>query len=189
VWKPVLGRKAGSNQVPEGKNMIGTVVFVGAVALYTAAAAVVDFRIRRIPNYLTVPAAVLGLAFHTLAPSGIGPLRSLAGLGVGFALLLLPWLMSGAGMGDVKLLAALGAWLGTANMLIAFALTALLAMLMVLGILLRSVMSDGIVKTQRRYMGARRPIGKRPARVLPFAVPLALGTWGLLAWLVSHGAV
>jgi prepilin peptidase CpaA len=169
--------------------MIGTAIFVGAVALYTAVAAVVDFRIHRIPNYLTVPAAVLGLAFHTLAPSGMGPLMSLAGFGVGFALLLLPWLMSGAGMGDVKLLAALGAWLGPLNMLIAFALAAGLGTLMVLGLLLKSLMDDGMMKTQRKYMASRRPKHKGRKRALPFAVPVAIGTWGLLVWLVTTGGV
>jgi prepilin peptidase CpaA len=169
--------------------MIGTAVFVGAVALYTAAAAVVDFRIHRIPNYLTVPAAVLGLAFHTLAPSGMGPLMSLAGFGVGFVLLLLPWLMSGAGMGDVKLLAALGAWLGPLNMLIAFALAAGLGTLIVLALLLKSLMDDGMMKTQRKYMASRGPKHKGPKRAIPFAVPVAISTWGLLAWLVSTGGV
>ena len=32
---------------------------------------------------------------------------------MGFGLLFVPWLLGGGGMGDVKLLAALGAWLGS----------------------------------------------------------------------------
>ncbi len=34
------------------------------------------------------------------------------GLGLGFGLLIIPYLLSGMGAGDVKALAALGAWLG-----------------------------------------------------------------------------
>jgi prepilin peptidase CpaA len=189
VWKSDFAREVDHDNGPEGSEMIGTVIFVVAVALYTAIAAVVDFRIHRIPNYVTVPAAVLGLAYHTLAPCGWGPLMSLAGLAVGFALLLLPWLMSGAGMGDVKLLAALGAWLGPWNMLIAFALSAGLGTAIVLGILLRDVMNEGVIKAQKKHMASRRPKRKGPKRALPFAVPLALSTWGLLVWLVSRGGI
>ena len=84
-------------------------IFVAGVALYVALAAVLDMREHRVPNYLTVPAALLGLAYHGLMPGGWGFGVAAAGFGVGFALLLLPWLFGGGGMGDVKLLAALGA--------------------------------------------------------------------------------
>jgi prepilin peptidase CpaA len=83
--------------------------------------------LRRIPNWLTVPAAAMALLYHTLAPHGIGPLLALAGFAVGFSLLLLPWLLGGGGMGDVKMLAALGAWLGPLGILIAFGLGAVVA--------------------------------------------------------------
>ena len=74
-----------------------TYVFMGMVVLYTALAAIIDFRFRRIPNYLTVPAAVLGLLFHALCelPLGITIVDSLAGFAIGFCLLLLPWLLGG----------------------------------------------------------------------------------------------
>lgn len=169
------------------------VVFLVAVGLYVALAAATDLRMRRIPNYLTVPAAISGLAYHTLAPTGWGLWVSLAGLGVGFALLLLPWLAGGGGMGDVKLLAALGAWLGTEWLLIAFAVSAACAAAMALAILLYSTTKQGVSKTGRRYLHARRPAhksaGRPPARVLPFAVPVAISTFAVLAWLVSRGGL
>lgn len=115
--------------------MTANTIFVGAVALYTATAAVSDFRTRRVPNWLTLPAAIGGIVFHTFAAQGWGITTSLAGLAVGFALLLVPFLLGGGGMGDVKLLAALGAWLGPRLMLAAFALSMLLATLITLGIL------------------------------------------------------
>jgi prepilin peptidase CpaA len=166
-------------------------LFVAAVGLYTAVAAGIDLRMHRIPNWVTVPAAALGLAYHTLAPGGFGPLVSLAGLAVGFSLLLLPWLLGGGGMGDVKLLAALGAWLGPLWMLAAFAASAVMAALLTLLILFTSVTNRGITRTTRKYMSNRRPRDlagrRRKSRVLPFAVPVAMSTWMLLAWLVAHG--
>jgi len=173
--------------------MVGMVIFVAAVGVYTAIAAVIDLRTRRIPNYLTVPTALLGLAYHTLAPGGWGPLTSLAGFGLGFSLLLLPWLLGGGGMGDVKLLAALGAWLGPKLMLVAFCTSALVAVAMMLLIFLNSAMTRGVLKTGKKYVAARRPRDKsgrrRAARVLPFALPVAVSTWALLAWLITHGGI
>ncbi len=171
--------------------MTATVLFVTAVALYTALAAAVDLRTNRIPNQLTVPAALLGLAYHTLAPSGMGPLASLGGFALGFCLLLLPWLLGGGGMGDVKLLAALGAWLGPKLMLIAFAVSMVVGAVLAAGTLLRSIATRGVSRTGKKYIAAQRSpdkSGKRgPAKVLPLAVPVAIGTWTILAWMLTCG--
>lgn len=173
--------------------MVGIVIFVIAVASYTSVAAVVDLRMRRIPNYLTVPAAALGLVYHCLAPGGMGPLVSLGGFGLGFVLLLLPALFGGGGMGDVKLLAALGAWLGPFLVLITFSAAILIAAMIALSIVFLSVMDRGITRTGRKYFAAKRPLDKsgkkRTARVLPFAVPVAVSTWGMLAWIVISGSI
>src|SRR4051794_39769429 len=91
------------------------------IAAFMTACAIVDYRSQKIPNWLTLPAALLGIGFHLLAPEGIGPM-ALAGFAVGFSLLLLPWILGGGGMGDVKMLAALGAWLGPVGILVAFGL-------------------------------------------------------------------
>lgn len=169
---------------------------VSLVAAYTAVAAALDYRTRKIPNWLTVPAAVLGLAYHTLAPGGIGPLASLAGLAIGFALLLLPWILGGGGMGDVKLLAALGAWLGPTLILITFGLATVLAAFAAVTILTASAVSHGYSATRRRYATVTAgtaaaaaaapsiPAPQKKRRVLPFAVPVAAGTWLVLAWLL-----
>lgn len=71
-----------------------------------------DLKTRRIPNYLTIGGALGGLGFQ-LGYHGLpGLLDGLAGLGLGFILLLGPYLLGGMGAGDVKASAALGAWLG-----------------------------------------------------------------------------
>jgi len=75
-------------------------------------ACITDLRHRRIPNLLTFGAAGLALAFHGSFAGTPGLLTALAGWLVGTALFLPFFLLGGMGGGDVKLLAALGAWLG-----------------------------------------------------------------------------
>jgi len=172
--------------------MTASTILVGAVALYTAAAAVSDFRTRRVPNWLTLPAALGGLAFHTFAPQGWGLTTSLAGLAVGFALLLIPFLLGGGGMGDVKLLAALGAWLGPRLMLAAFAVSMVLATVITLAILAYVAVRRYVLDVEPENVSASGETVVQPQgyfrQALPFAVPLALGTWLLLAWIVTLGA-
>ena len=172
--------------------MISSTIFIAAVATYTLAAAVTDIRDRRIPNYLTVPTALLGLVFHSIAPGGWGFFSSLGGFAVGFGLLLLPWLLGGGGMGDIKLLAALGAWFGPRLMLIAFALSMAVALVMAGGVLAYHAAAHGYTQSQRKYMPGLSSDGAATAtrvRVLPFAVPVAVCAWGVLLWLLQRGGV
>lgn len=71
-----------------------------------------DIRSRRIPNFLTLPGILLGLALH-LVFGGWGQmgLAALAGLICG-VLFLIFWLAGGMGAGDVKLMTAVGAIAG-----------------------------------------------------------------------------
>jgi prepilin peptidase CpaA len=81
-------------------------VALSLLAMYT------DFRWRIIPNWLTLPGIGIGLIINFACNSWQG--LQLAGFGflVGFALMLLPFLIGGMGAGDVKLMAALGSLLG-----------------------------------------------------------------------------
>jgi prepilin peptidase CpaA len=168
---------------------VGT-FFVASVALFMLAAAALDYRTRKIPNWLTVPTAILGLAYHLLAPHGAGLLLPLAGFGVGFGLLLLPFLLGGGGMGDVKMLAALGTWLGPVSILVAFAGGAMLAGLMALGVVAFTALTEGALQAQRRYVGAGGETSAQPdeprklRRVLPFALPMSISTFAVLAWML-----
>jgi prepilin peptidase CpaA len=71
-----------------------------------------DLKSRRIPNYLTLGTAVTGLAFNFISGGLHGLTDGFLGMLLGFAFLILPYLWGGMGAGDVKALAALGAWLG-----------------------------------------------------------------------------
>jgi prepilin peptidase CpaA len=83
-----------------------------SVLVIAAIACVSDLRTRRIPNVLTFGAAAAALLFH-LGTRGVdGGVASVSGWVVGVAFLLVPFALGSMGAGDVKLLGALGAWLG-----------------------------------------------------------------------------
>src|SRR5215470_13870464 len=75
-------------------------------------AAVLDFRFRRIPNWLTLGALALGFALQVARSGAAGIPMALAGAALGLVVLLPFYVMHAMGAGDVKLLAALGALLG-----------------------------------------------------------------------------
>ena len=83
-----------------------------AVLGVACAAVFFDVRARRIPNALTFGAALAAVAYAGVHGgwSGIG--TSVAGWFAGAALFFPFFALGGMGAGDVKLLAALGAWLG-----------------------------------------------------------------------------
>lgn len=84
---------------------------IAAIALAVGAAAV-DVRWRRIPNVLTFGAAAAGLLYHVTSGGLRGAGFSAGGWAVGLALFFPIFALRGMGAGDVKLLAAIGAWLG-----------------------------------------------------------------------------
>lgn len=73
---------------------------------------VCDLRTRRIPQVLTIGGAAAGIVFHLATGGWMAGATSLAGWGLGILIFLLPFALGGLGGGDVKLLGALGAWLG-----------------------------------------------------------------------------
>jgi len=82
--------------------------------------AYIDWRTFRLPNTITLPMIFLGIAFNIISDTRFtNPSAALIGACLGFGSL---WILNsgyrllkghnGIGMGDAKLLAALGAWLG-----------------------------------------------------------------------------
>jgi leader peptidase (prepilin peptidase)/N-methyltransferase len=140
-----------------------------ALILIVVPAALIDLEYRLIPNRLTALGAVLALVIGlALDPSG-EPVRLLAAVGAGgFLLLAALAYPGGMGMGDVKLAAVMGLFLGRA-----VAPAIMIA-------LLAGVLVGGVVIARK---GARE--GRKTA--LPFGPFLALGA--LVAVFVGDGLV
>jgi prepilin peptidase CpaA len=105
-----------------------TVPFGNAVAILglTAGAAVLDVRSRRIPNLLVGSALTAALIAQWLGGGASGLASGLIGMLLAGGILLPGWLLRWMGAGDVKLMAAAGAWFGFPQSLFA-TLTSLMA--------------------------------------------------------------
>lgn len=80
--------------------------------ILAALAAAIDLRSQRIPNFLTFGGAAVALLYFGLTGGLAGLGQSSGGWITGIALFLPMFLLGGMGAGDVKLLGAIGAWLG-----------------------------------------------------------------------------
>jgi prepilin peptidase CpaA len=87
-------------------------------------AAITDIRTQKIPNILTFPTMVAGLAYHSVTRGWHGLTFSSEGLAVGIAIFLIPYIMGGMGAGDAKLMGGVGAMIGPKGVFIASLFTA-----------------------------------------------------------------
>lgn len=157
-------------------------------AIYT------DLKWSRIPNWLTVSAMGIGLLMQTWVGGLHGALVSLAGLGVGMGLFLLPYACRGIGAGDVKLMAAIGAIVDPAGALsvailsvLAGGLYALCAMTYQWG--LATTSKKLAFATYGTFMtGGATGIGdlQLPFK-LRYGLAIAVGTLLFLLWLSPFG--
>lgn len=103
-----------------------------AALLIVSTAAFWDFRQHRIPNWLTLSAIPAGIVCNTVMGGLAGLQMSLAGFAVGFGILLILFVTGGGGGGDVKLMGALGAWLGVSTTLTVFFIAAAIILMLLL---------------------------------------------------------
>jgi len=168
------------------------VVLIAAVAL-----AFIDVCKYKIYNAFTYPLLLAGLAYHGWAEGFPGLGGSLLGTLLGFFILLPFYVLGGMGGGDVKLMAAIGAWLGLPLTFAVFLASSLAAGLYALILIVaygrvREVwLNLQIAWLRVRALGqclgsdqieveVKQP--DRGRRVIPFAAMVALGLVGLLAW-------
>jgi len=135
-----------------------------ALSLGLATAVVTDVRSRRIPNWLTgaIAGAGFGLAF---GGGGVTPLQALLGLGLGLALMLPGHVIGATGAGDVKLMAAIGVFLGPSLVFRAFLYSALAGGVFALAVAAqRGLLADTVLGTGRLVTA---PVATRDAIVAP----------------------
>jgi prepilin peptidase CpaA len=172
-------------------------LIVLAVATFT------DLRNRRVPNWLVLPFLLAGIvvspwrhdwdgighgfSWHSLGPFrwyGIG--QSFAGLGLGLLIYGFLFWLGGMGGGDVKLSAALGAWIGPEQFLIALVMTGMARGVMVLcWIAYRKVFRKLLLRVGNLvFSGKRNGMEREPEaslaellkRKMPYVPAIALGT-------------
>ena len=86
-----------------------------------------DWRMRKIPNWLTVPALLVGLSLSAVLGRWPGLKLSLEGAGISLGVLLPFVLVRGLGAGDWKFMGALGAFLGPQRVIVVLFGTILIA--------------------------------------------------------------
>lgn len=149
------------------------------------AAAVSDYRLRRIPNALVIPGALLGLLLHGLFARG-GPWSGVFGLVLGMVLTLPFYALRAMGAGDVKLMGMVGAFVGPVGAVEATLLSFLAGGVIAVAFALRSGQFGRMV-ANLRYVASGHPVGtsvglRRGATAVasvgsfPYGVAIAVGT-------------
>jgi len=120
-----------------------------------------DLRWRRIPNWLTVPALLIGVIANTALSGWPGMKASLLGAALGLALLLPFVLLRSLGAGDWKFAGALGAFTGPS----------LLVDLLLVSILVAGIMAVVLVIYKGRMRQTIRNIGHILISLVTFRLP------------------
>jgi prepilin peptidase CpaA len=136
------------------------VILAGAVIL-AVVAGWTDLRSRRIPNWLTVPGLLIGIAANTVLSGRSGLTASLLGAAVGLALLLPFVLLRSLGAGDWKLAGALGAFVGSG----------VLVDLLVASVFVAGLMAVALVIYKGRVRQTLRNIGHILISLVTFRLP------------------
>ena len=169
---------------------VSLVLATGVLGVLLAAAAANDIRERRVPNRLNLTVLLGGVAVAILfSTSKVTLLQGLMGVAVGLGVWFPMYLARLVGAGDVKLMAASGAWLGATGVLWASLWAAIAGG--VLG-LVWIVWHRGVQSAAMALGHALRaprllqlqPMDRRER--VPYAVALALGVFA--AWCQLHDA-
>jgi prepilin peptidase CpaA len=99
-------------------------------------AVITDVQSCKIPNWLTMSAMATGILAHGLMNGSLGVLFSLKGLAVGMALFVTLYVIGGMGAGDVKLLAAVGSFIGAEAVVSAGVMTMLMGGLYAISVMI-----------------------------------------------------
>lgn len=144
-----------------------------------AVATITDLRSRRIPNRLVLPFLALGVVSSAIVHGWTGLGHSLLGVLLAVAAMGVFCFLGGMGMGDLKLCAAVGAWIGPSQLLIALVMTGLIGGVMALGwAIAKGFLLEALRSTGGLVVGRRKglTLAHAAARKMPYAPAIALGT-------------
>jgi prepilin peptidase CpaA len=162
------------------------------VVAFVCAAAWWDMKAGRLPNAITVTGLAAALILR--APLGVESLlQGVGGFALAFGVSVVLYALRAIGGGDVKLLAAVGAFLGSAEIVGALALIAVLGA----GYALLSLTWKGLLpllvfntlELVKGWLtlgraGAIRKLESPGALTIPYGIPIAVGT---LIWWFGEG--
>jgi len=163
--------------------MHALVWWTSAVVLVVASG--IDLRTRRVPNWLAIPFLVAGLVAQSISGRLSGAGHSLAGIALACLLFGIPCFLGAMGMGDLKLAAGVGAWIGPAQFVTASVFTALAGGVLAVGWALwhgslgASLDSAGdlLAPWRASQPGSRRKVRESTAAAAtPYAPAIAIGT-------------
>lgn len=145
-----------------------------------------DIRSYRIPNWLVFPYLAAGLIVSGITRGLAGLERSALGVLLAAAALGIFCWLGGMGMGDLKLCAAIGAWIGPSQLTIALVMTGVAGGVMaVFWAMAGGFLKDSLLGTGKLLFGfAKRGLRPHPelaldnpvARRMPYAPAIAVGT-------------
>jgi len=148
-------------------------------------ATLTDLRSRRIPNWLVFPFIGAGLIVYSAVEGWGGFRSSISGILVAASLMGVLYVLGGMGMGDVKLCAGIGAWVGPGQVLFALAFMGLAGGMMAFGwALSRGFLKELLAGTRVLVAGfGKRGLQPHPTLVLsnpacrrmPYAPAIAAG--------------
>jgi prepilin peptidase CpaA len=149
-------------------------------------ATVTDIRSRRIPNWLALPFLAAGAIGNAACHGWKGLGQSMGGIALAVAITGVFCWLGGMGMGDLKLCAAVGAWIGPAQLVTALVATGLAGGVLALiwaachGSLRESLdgSSDLLCGIWRRgvHPHPSMVLDNPSARAMPYAPAIAIGT-------------
>lgn len=151
----------------------------------------IDLKTARVPNWLTGGGLIAGVGVRTFLAGGAGLETALAGALLGGGILFIPFLVRGIGGGDVKLMAAVSAWLGIGHAVAFILATAIAGGLWALGYLtLRKQTAEALSKmlrTIRFHLAAGlrplEPAAEQAGRSVHLPYTLAIASGALFVFL------
>ncbi len=159
-----------------------------------------DLSAHRIDNWLTFSGAVLATMLHLFLSGSSGVLYALGGLAVGFLLLLPLYAYGGMAAGDVKLMAAAGAFLGPTDAALSVAASLLAGSVLAVCVLsLRGGTREGLGHIGQQLIGfsmtrvwVKAAPGSAASHRFPYALAIGCGCLAVMAWRLlytSPGAI
>jgi len=138
-------------------------------------AVIEDIRNHRISNKLVLCTFVSGVGLHLMNYGLVGIFGFvLAGSATGFFALLPFYILGGMGAGDVKIFAAVGAFLGPFATLYAVAMTLVIGALIAAGVFSYHKYRSDLVNEDQEKTNSKKGVS------FPYAPAIALGTIGTI---------